>query len=67
MLTDFIGISKFCHSSPMLEALKINQISTLIDASSLDLLRSHLNSTSKGKHFVCLHVYVEITSMWKTQ
>ena len=33
----------------MLEALNINKISTLIDVSSLDLLRSHLNSTSKGK------------------
>ena len=39
----------FCRSSPMLEALQINKISTLIDVSRLDLLRSHLNGISKGK------------------
>ena len=45
LLKSAIGINKFCHSSSMLEALKINKISTLIDVSSLDWLRSYLNST----------------------
>ena len=42
----------------MLEALKIDKISTLIDVGSLDLLRSHLNSTSKGKPFYTSNLYV---------
>lgn len=51
LLKSSLGLSKFCRNTPLLQALKIQKPSTLIDAYNLDLIRSHFSTFSKGRIF----------------
>ena len=46
-----LGIKKSCKSSHLLEALKINKISTLIETQQINLLRAMFVSSSKTSEF----------------
>jgi hypothetical protein len=58
LLKSALGISKYCKSTQLLEALNVHTISTLINVYSMDLIRSHFRKTTKGKLF---YYYVETT------
>ena len=51
-----LGLSKYCHSTHLMQALRIKPISHTIQILSLDLLRTCILSNSKTKEFYS-HLY----------
>ena len=51
LLKTSIGVHKFCKSSPILQALDICKIESIIDRNSLELTRSMLSSSSRAGPF----------------
>ena len=51
LLKTSICVHKFCKSSPILQALNICKIESIIDLNSLELTRSMLSSSSRARPF----------------
>ena len=49
-ITSF-GLSKFCRSTRLLDAMSVHRISDIYTCSSLDLLRSHFANGARGRNF----------------
>ena len=51
LLETSIGVPKFCKSCPILQALNICKIESIIDRNSLELTRSMLSSSPRARPF----------------
>lgn len=51
LLKTAIGVSKFCRSTPLLNALSVQSVGVTRDLQQLKLLHSIVRDNSKGKHF----------------
>ncbi len=46
-----LGISKFCHNTPLLNAMKIHSIQTTIETQQMTLMKSIFNNGSRARTF----------------
>ena len=53
LVKSFLGLSKYSHTSPLLDALNIQPVYSTIVASSMKMLHSCLSHSSNAKHFYC--------------
>ena len=46
-----MGVSKYCRTSPFLQAMKVHRVEDSLNVNTLDLLRSMLSSNSGARSF----------------
>ena len=51
LLKSSLGISKYCRNTSLLQAMKVQPVSTLSDIYTLDLLSSHMKNNANGRTF----------------
>ena len=51
LLKSVLGLKSYCRTTPVLNALKMNKISTTVEIDELNLLRTMLHSTSRASIF----------------
>ena len=61
LLKSALGLPKFCHNTPLLQALKVKKIDNLLQVQQLSLIRNALLNKSKARTFY-LHMFKHGTS-----
>ena len=61
LLKSALGLPKFCHNTPLLQALKVKKIDNLLQVQQLSLIRNALLNKSKARTFY-LHMFKHRTS-----
>ena len=61
LLKSALGLPKFCHNTPLLQALKVKKIDNLLQVQQLSLIRNALLNNSKARTFY-LHMFKHRTS-----
>ena len=61
LLKSALGLPKFCHNTPLLQALKVKKIDNLLQVQQLSLIRNALLNKSKARTFY-LHMFKRRTS-----
>ena len=61
LLNSALGLPKFCHNTPLLQALKVKKIDNLLQVQQLSLIRNALLNKSKARTFY-LHMFKHRTS-----
>ena len=61
ILKSALGLPKFCHNTPLLQALKVKKIDNLLQVQHLSLIRNALLNKSKPRTFY-LHIFKHGTS-----
>ena len=56
LLKSALGLPKFCHNTPLLQALKVKKIDNLLQVQQLSLIRNALLNKSKARTFY-LHMF----------
>ena len=56
LLTSALGLPKFCHNTPLLQALKVKKIDNILQVQQLSLLWNALLDKSKARTFY-LHMF----------
>ena len=61
LLKSALGLPKFCHNTPLLQALKVKKIDDLLQVQQFSLIRNALLNKSKARTFY-LHMFKHGTS-----
>ena len=56
LLKSVLGLPKYCHNTPLLQALKVKKIDNILQVQQLSLLRNALLNISKARTFY-LHMF----------
>ena len=60
LVTSMVSLHKYCRSTPLLKAMKIPSVESLLDVSNIELLRHVLTNDSRARsfYFHCLNIVV---------